>query len=272
MSKKKLSKFEAFSDDAAKTNVNGESADTAFDIDNFYESAQIVDFNKNRRGSSKNSIAYINRTMSNASYDSTTRSLFVSSADGAKMELTDVYENRNLAVTFDGYTRHLAKVGNTVSFDSKTKIYYGLDFHSTLKIENYIASSNVIVVDLRDSSYINIRRVNAHETKASVKFHAVESAELIGGMGDFNTFTTSKQLGDVKIVSQKASDKINLYDTRISDIVDVSISSYSSSAETMRLTFNTGKTLEITGEAQNFQLADSGFVYDRPTRTLMQTA
>ena len=222
----KFAKFAAYTD----SEQNGESADTEVDLYQSYDAAQLISFTSdNRRAGSTNSVAYLNRTLSYASYDSTARILSISASDGSQMQLTDVYENQKIGVTFDGHTRNSVKVGTRVTLDySPATLYYGFDFNS----------------------------------------------ELIGGRGR-NSFNVSKQVGDVSIISQNAADNVNLYDVTLADIMDIAItpSSYGgSTSETMSLTFATGKTVSITGDAQNFNLADSSYVYSRAERTLTQTA
>ena len=267
MTNEKISKFEAYTDEAQNKNVDfGESEDTS----------KLVGFSSaNRRFSSANYVAYLNQTLRQASYNEEARRLSLSSAAGSII-LDDVYVDRNIPFSTNGTNRLYAKVGSRFTYDSSTGIYYGVGTdRNTVKIENWYSAEKSITVDLRDhGKYININEIDARSSFSSFEFYADTGSELIGGQGK-NSFNVSKQVGDVQIISQKASDEVNFYDCRIDDISNVSITptGYGSSAsETISVTFATGKTVAITGAAEHINFADSSYVYSRSSRTLTQTA
>ena len=277
MTNKKISKFEAYTDEAQNKNVNfGESADTAVDM---YNSKMVSFTSNNRQGNRLNSIAYINQSLNYFHFDESSKSLTLSSANGSSMTISEVNFNDNIAFTLNGVDNYYAKVGsdthsNEFTFDSQTSYYFGSSRQkNSLKIDSYFASNQKLRIDLRDKSkFVNIQSANASSSYTSIEFYADNGSELIGGQGQ-NSFNVGKQVGDVKIISGKASDNINFYDYTIDDLADVSItpSSYGGS-ETISLTFTTGKTVAITGDAEHVNFADSSYVYSHASRTLTKTA
>lgn len=204
---------------------------------------------------------------------------------------TSSSENEIFQYSMDGHNISYAKIGyqekdNRFKYEDGISVYVGGSRSNVLEVETDRRES--IEINLADSIYQNINQIDATTSRGSNKLfgntndNEIRAGKgndklwggkggndlLYGGAGD-NTFYYGVREGNDTIYNSVSSDKINLYNVSLSDIV-----SAGEVGQDFVVNMASGESLTIKGKngASNFVLSDhSAYSYSRESHTWTQT-